>query len=86
MTNKDDLAYDGSNLRAFPYSIKVSKLQARVFTDALLSENRSDGLAFSSFAVTVNTLYDGNTVDLQLSLISYNYLINEFNLKIDLSK
>jgi len=76
------VSYQAELPKVFPYCFQITKLQARVFTDALLSESRSDRITSSSFAITYSTT-EHDKVDLWLSLVSYIYLLKEFDLDED---
>jgi len=74
------MSYGEKLVNIFPFGLSVSKLQARVFSDALLSE----GYDGSSFAISI----DENNIDkrdLWLSYISLMYLVREFDLDVDMS-
>ena len=73
------MSYQSELLKVFPYCFQITKLQARVFTDALLGEDHTDRIPSSSFAITYSTT-EHDKVDLWLSLVSYTYLIKEFGL------
>lgn len=76
------MAYQVYLPKVFPFRIQVSKLQARVFTEALLNENRTDRLKGSSYAITVDADDEG-FVNLWLSQTSYVYLIKWFDLRVN---